>query len=70
MFGVRLGGLGSSLGDCLGEILVKMANKSAKMASMTAKLRPHRRICKNSRGFGGSRTGVNPGAGSLATQMA
>ena len=47
------------------EILVKMANKSAKMATKIAKLRPHRRICESPREFGGSRTGENPGAESL-----
>ena len=57
-------------GSCLGEILVKMANKSAKMATKIAKLRPHRRICENPRGFEGSRTGENPGAESLEALLA
>ena len=48
-----------SVWELFWEILVKMANKSAKMATKIVKLRPHRRICENPRGFEGSRTGGN-----------
>ena len=46
-----------SVWELFWEILVKMANKSAKMATKIAKLRPHRHICENPRGFEGSRMG-------------